>query len=273
MADNLYGQGAQLLESSGRQSSDMQQQDIERQKTTVQAGSEANANLARQHLEQMDIDAKMKGEMLTISPQLALGLVKHTGDKSWLQAVGQSMRSDVYTALYTHGVMSKFGSKEFKVPVGDQVRTYMPRYDSDTNDWDLQLVGEGEKFSPTQKGEDTPRAKADRESREHIAKTRANAKGSGGHGKTDPQLPKDRQWLKEYDDKEKWLSSDAGMLAKTRDKDLYGNTQAFVEDNAPTKEKILKRLEQSNDGSATPAQPDGNIASDLDAIFSGTKGQ
>ena len=45
--------------------------------------------------------------MMEITPQIALGLVKNTGDKEWMKAVGQKMRSDVVLGMYTHGIKAE----------------------------------------------------------------------------------------------------------------------------------------------------------------------
>ena len=40
--------------------------------------------------------------MITITPQIALGLVKQTGDREWMKAIGTKIPAPVYTATYIH---------------------------------------------------------------------------------------------------------------------------------------------------------------------------
>lgn len=123
---DLYGEGASLLQASGNQAANIAQTRQATTDTTVKAGEAAGAQVgetqrqisaqqATMALEKMKASEKMQGKVLTITPQIALGLAKNTGDREWMQAVGQDMRSDVLLGLYTHGMSLQQAKKAPKV--------------------------------------------------------------------------------------------------------------------------------------------------------------
>lgn len=190
MAEELFSAGGQIAANAAGTAVD---QNL-KQKETLERGAEVSqkqgadiGEISMQQKAQMALEKLRASEdQVTITPQIALGLVKNTGNKDWLTSIGTKMRSDVLLGMYSHGINAKFAGKEYKVPVGDKIVTMVPKYNSDTADWDFEAIGEGEKFSPTAKGEDTPKAKADRSARS----------GKGGSGIHED--PKDKEFLKTY---------------------------------------------------------------------------
>lgn len=119
---SLYGEGAQLLDSAGTQASNIAKERQAATDTTVKAGESAGANLSAERTQISSQQAQMalkKMELsenhVEITPQLALGLARTTGDKSWIEAIGQTMRADVYTGLYTHGIEQAYAKRSPKI--------------------------------------------------------------------------------------------------------------------------------------------------------------
>ncbi len=197
MADTLFPAGAQLLDSAAQTSNATQQQQQAKTDTTVKSGDAASANLTGER-EQMSADqAKMALEAMNekfntveITPQLAMGLVRNTGDKEWMKAIGQKMRADMYTAIYTHGINNKIFGKEYKFKDGDQEKAGTFELDPETNEPSFKLLG-----SSTM-GQDTEKAKKDRESREKLAKAKEAAAKSKSEKTSED--PKDREFEKTY---------------------------------------------------------------------------
>src|SRR6266478_3285967 len=106
MADTLYPAGAPLMESGAASARQVGQEKVEREKiasenarsTTSEVGQDLRQVQSQQaavDLEKLKASDKMQGKMMTITPQIALGLSRNTGDPGWLQAIGQDIRSDV----------------------------------------------------------------------------------------------------------------------------------------------------------------------------------
>jgi hypothetical protein len=191
MPDNLFASAANLLSSAGSQTQETANRDQKTQEMGVTAGENASSELGAERRQQAGaMDAQkltilkdkldQASNMVQVTPQIALGLVKNTGDKEWLKMVGQKMRADVMFSMYQYGANLKMQSKEYKVPVGDKIVTMRPHYNKETSDWDFEAVAEGEKFSPKSKGEVTPDVKE------------KEKKGASGED------PKDKEFLKTY---------------------------------------------------------------------------
>jgi hypothetical protein len=190
MAEELFSAGASLLKGAADTSVDqnLKEKQMNQQGAEVAEKQGADsAQLSMQQKAQMALEKlKMADNRVKITPQIALGLVKNTGDKEWLKAVGTDMRSDVLLGLYSHGINQKISRREYKVPVGDKIVTMVPRYNPETADFDFEAIGEGEKFSPTQKGDLTPAKKA-----EIDAKNKHSGPGT-------KEAPEDKEFLKTY---------------------------------------------------------------------------
>lgn len=126
MADDLFGPATELL----RTASQGAQADADRTKTSTdqltRSGDAASTQLGEdrrqksgqiQEKDMAMLQSKLdqqKNEMM-ITPQIALGLVKNTGDKEWMKAVGTKMRSDVVLGMFSHGMDLAYAKKQPKI--------------------------------------------------------------------------------------------------------------------------------------------------------------
>jgi hypothetical protein len=272
MPDTLYGEGAGLLEGAAKTATDMNQQNLEQQRITTEAGAQAGTQVGETQREQSRQQALLKLKQLesqtktmTVSPQLAVGLTKYLGPGA-LQLVGQ--QDPHFVVGLMHASMSLTlqklkAPKEFNARVGDKTVPFVQHWNEDTQSWDIQQIGEGgATFSPTARGEVTPKVKYD---------TTHPKPGKAG---SDDQLKKDKLWLGEYDKRKKWLTSDEGRMTQRKDPDQFSRESAWVEDNSPKADDIMQALESSGDEDGTPggaASDPGITDKDWNAIFSGTQ--
>lgn len=188
MVDTLYPAGAQLLEGASQTAGQIGQQNVEKQKTAT----EAQVQTDKQFVDLANSELDRRANMITITPQLALGLVKNTGDKEWMKAVNSKMRVDMYTALYTHGIETRITGKEFDV-LHDGKQYRMINTMSPEGEVIPKILAIGD--APVSKtGVDTPKAEADRISREKIAAEKLKAAKSG----STKEDPKNKEFEKTY---------------------------------------------------------------------------
>lgn len=172
MPETLFGAGAQLLESSAGTASDINKQKQEATKTTVDAGASAGSEIGARQRQQMSGQQAQQLEMLkskltqqenlmTITPQIALGLAKHSKNPDWLKAVGTQMRSDVVLGLYTAESKAHYTPRYITKQDGDQVSHGWSWFDPDTGQ-EMFVPSDkgGPKYSPTARGEVTPKDKS-----------------------------------------------------------------------------------------------------------------
>lgn len=194
MDDTLFPAAASLLSSAGEQQQQQEKTNQQPAQTMAENGRQADDGLQQQKLAQLKAQLDHAENMITITPQLALGLAKNTGDKEWIKATGQKMRADVYTSLYSHGLMTKLAGKEFKFKDGDQEKTGIMSFDDNSFEPRFELMGQ------SQIGQDTDKSKKDRESREKIAREKMQTqkdKAAGGTGASKMD-PADKEFLKDY---------------------------------------------------------------------------
>jgi hypothetical protein len=199
---SLYGEGAAMLEAAGGQASNIAKQKQAATDTSVQAGEAASREVGEKDRQMSAQDAQMRlkqmelqENQIKITPQLALGLVKNTGDKSWMETVGQPMRSDVLLSLYTHGINTRIAGKEYKT-ISDGKEYVIANDIDDNGEIKPRIISVGD--APVNKtGADTEKAKADRASREAIAKHKSATAG------TTKENPEDREFIKTYRASEK----------------------------------------------------------------------
>lgn len=134
----------------------------------VRAGTATSGNLSAERMQIMKAKLDEQANMVDITPQIALGLVKATGDKEWMKAIGQKIRADMLLGYTQYGINARMAGKVFKVPHGDKEMSISFSPD-DNGELQPQILGEGDRFSPAAQGLDTPKAQADRESKEIIA--------------------------------------------------------------------------------------------------------
>ena len=205
MADTLFPaalQGQEAALQGANANADRQQ---ETQKEGVDAGKAASSNLAgerqqamsgqqAQQLAQLKDKLDQASNMVTITPQIALGLVKNTGNKEWLKAIGQKQRADVVLSFMRDGINKRIAGKEYTTSLdGKDYRIGMNIDDNGDPQPSILSIGD----TPVSKtGADTDKAKADRASREKIAhdKAAADARKSA----TTKMDPKDTEFEKTY---------------------------------------------------------------------------
>jgi hypothetical protein len=114
---------------------------------SAQAGADLEAKkseaTAQEGIAAMNEKLDQAENMVTITPQIALGMVKNTGDKEWLKAVGTKMRSDVAIAMYTNSIKTEYAKHQPKVTqvYGDdgKIRHAVVYTDPDGNQQQLLL--------------------------------------------------------------------------------------------------------------------------------------
>lgn len=239
----LFGEATQALEGASQTAISQNQIAQKDRGDTIQAGESAgagnnaasreqSAQQAAQKMEQMKTEAMLKGEMITITPQLALGLVKNTGEKDWLQSVGQSMRADVYTGLYTHGMALANAKKAPKITqindANGKIRHAVVYTDEEGNQQQLMLDAG---MTPEQLHPDR----------------------SKGKGATDPNFKKNQQFIKSYESARKELSDPirAKELEKLNPDDYREKTQ-WLKDNQDQYDQLIKGMGKA--GAPEPAK-------------------
>lgn len=230
---SLYGEGAQLVGQGAESARSVGQQNVERQNIEAQNQRSNNQELgedvrqlsdqqAKQRMAQMDQEAALKGQMVTITPQLALGLTKNTGDKEWMTAVGQSMRADVYTALYTHGIDLAYAKKAPKItPIydGDKVRHAVVYTDEQGNQQQLMLDAgiTPEKLHPNS--------------------------GKKGGASSSEYFKKNQQFIKSFEKARSELSDPArAAQLKSSDPDTYTEKTQWLKDNQDQYDSLVKTM-------------------------------
>ena len=150
----LFGEATQALEgasSTAQKTNEIAQKD---RSNTIKAGEAAGGEVGAsgrqaagaqdaQKLAELHSKLNQAENMFTVTPQIALGLVKNTGDKSWLEAVGKPIRADVFSALYTHGMALANEKKSPKVTLtygkDGKVSHTLVWQDADGNPQQIQL--------------------------------------------------------------------------------------------------------------------------------------
>lgn len=257
MADTLYPAAGQLLQGSAQTALGNAELEQKKTQTTVQAGEAASSELgadrrqmssqqAQQKLVQMQAEARLKGEMITITPQLALGLVKNTGDKGWLQAAGQSMRADVYTSLYTHGMDLAYAKKAPKITQiydeNGKIRHAVVYTDEQGNQQQLMLDAgmTPEKLHPQRPGAG-----------------RAGAANS-------MDFKKNQQFIRSYEKARGEMADPArASQLKSTNPDSYTEKTQWIKDNQDKYDSIVKSMGNAGSGgAAAPAAGGGGAAPD-----------
>ena len=253
---SLYVESAQLLEGAGNQAMGNAKLDQSKIDTTVQAGEAAgrevgassrqeSAQKAQQKLMQMEMEAKLKGEMITITPQLALGLVKNTGEKDWLKAVGQSMRADIYTSLYTHGMQMEAAKRAPKIIQRANPDGTLQNGLVWTDAEGVQQFWPGTGISPE--------------------KLHPSRRGSG---EKDPNFKKNQQFIKSFEKARSELADPArAAQLKATNPDSYTEKTQWLKDNQDRYDQLLKGMGAAGGGGASPAPAAGGSASTDSAPF------
>lgn len=270
----LFGEATQAMEGASQtaqQTNEIAQKDRE---NTIQAGEAAGAEVGAtgrqamgaqdaQKLAELHSKLNQAENMFTVTPQIALGLVKNTGDKSWLAAVGKPIRADVFSALYTHGMALANEKKAPKVTLTydakGKVSHTLVWQDADGNPQQVQL-DEGAS-----------------------AKLLNEGKGGGkkgGAGGSDEELKKMKEFNRAYEKARAEVADPAraAQLKATNPED-YSAKQQFLKDNADQYDANIKALGKGGGAAvpgATPAAGGGapdNAPFDADAFIKDALGQ
>ena len=249
--DTAFGASAELLGEAGQTELGVSKLKTEQTGQTMDAGVQASTQMgedrrqgtfdqkqkAAQALAKFKAQQAMQGKLVTITPQIALGMVKNTGDKEWLAAVGQQMEAPVLMSLYTHGIKTDQAKKAPKITQiyddDGKVRHAVVYTDEDGNQQQL-LLDKG--MTPEQLN-----------------------KGKGGKGKAgsggDDTFKKNKQFLTEYD-KRKAEYSDPLKAHEVQKSDpkRYDEDMQWLKDNQDTYDSLTKQMGKAGGGGG--AAPD-----------------
>jgi len=273
MPDNLFGTAAGLLEGAGQQQLEEKKVEQVPQSEGVKAGESAAGNISAekqtamsgqqaQQLAVLKDKLDQASNMMTITPQVALGMVKNTGDKEWMKAIGQKMRADVVLGMYTHGIKLNQAKKAPKVTQiydkDGKVRHSVVYTDEDGNEQQLML---DEGMTPDQLN-----------------------KGKGGKSKSgsgsDDSLKKMKEFNRAYEKARSEISdpSKAAQLQATNPESFKEKSQ-WLKDNQDQYDANIKALGKGGGaaipGAAAPAGEGGadNAPFDADAFIKDALGQ
>jgi len=268
MPDTLFGQSAQMMGEANQQQANTQNIDQRKQEATMKAGEAASSEIGADRRQKMGAEEQQKllqqkamldqaENMITITPQLALGLTKNTGEKDWLPAVGQKMRADVYTGLYTHGLALANAKKSPKVTLtydkkGNVSHTLVWQ-DEDGNPQQIQLdEGSAAKLLNEGKG--------------------GGRKSGGSGGPKDQSLKALNDWNNASVKDRNSVSGAAGMQLEATDADEYKRRKQRVEEDRDTYYQNLEAINSKGHGggeapAAKPKESSGGQEFDPNSIF------
>ncbi len=263
---SLYGEGAQLLE--GAATTQAQAGELEQKKTAAQldVGKSASSELtgereqisgqqATMALEKLKASEKMQGKVTTITPQIALGLAKNTGDKEWMSAIGQDMRTDVLLGMYTHGMTVAQQKKQPKITQiydkSGKIRHAVVYTDEQGNQQEM-LLDEGMTPEALNKGKNVGRG------------------GKGGAGGSD-EFKNKKEFIANYQKRRNELADPMRAKdLKSSNPQKYEQDQQFLQDYKDQYDKDIKEMSQGgssgSEGSPAPS-PGGGKAFDPNSIF------
>jgi hypothetical protein len=115
---DLLGQGASLLRGAADTAVGMAGIEERRRAANLQNLQTGIAQMAETMRQKMSERAaterqnkQLDAQLIEITPELARGVAKATGDDGWNQAVGKKLRADVYSALLAHGTTKNLANK------------------------------------------------------------------------------------------------------------------------------------------------------------------
>lgn len=224
--NTLFGEATQALSGASQTATAADEIKQKDRADSMRSGDEA----AKRVSEQMDREENM----IKVTPQLALGLVKNTGDKSWLQAVGQNMRADMYTALYTHGINTRIKSTPVTAMVGKNKVTFQPGFDDNGQIQMTQIA------SDEGAGQDIAQKKVDI-AKENADTRKNNPPGSGKGRSTDDS----EKWFKQAEGARKEIQATfnkkGGMPKSGKTHDII----SFFQDGDPANDAKIAGLKQN----------------------------
>lgn len=261
-ADTLFPAGAELLRAAGSQSDAISKDNQAKTDATIKTGDSASSELGAERRQMSSQQAAVALQKMTdqenkiqITPQLALGLVKNTGDKSWLQAVGTKMRADVYTGLYTHGMSLAQAKKAPKIT---------QTFDKDSNTIRHAVVYTDEdgviQTLPLDSGI-TPK-----KLNEGKGGNRGGGKGGGGNADS-MDFKKRKEFLAQFNKRRAEYADPARAAeAKALDPEKYNQDMQWIKDKQDLYDKITTEMSQGGGtGNEAPAAAGGNSGAPFDA--------
>jgi hypothetical protein len=263
--DTLFPAAAQLLGKAGtdvQANADRSQQNNNLGVETAEGAGLASADAQAKQQKKQQFDAAQaaldrQANMVQVTPQIALGLVKNTGNKEWMKSVGQPIRADVLMSFLRTGINEKIAGKEYKT-IKDG-KEYTIANDIDENgDIQPRIVTVGD-APVTKTGADTDKAKADRLSREKIAAEKAAAdkaksSKSGGEPAEDKEFEKTyRGYLKDTEGMNGMLLQQMAKKDPKQSQDMQAKMD-FIQKNQDRFNKLQGT--QGEKGGAAPQKFD-----------------
>lgn len=251
-AQNFRGAGETAIASENAATN----KESVRQEPGLQAGRQINEQILKAQgdkaqmklvQEQSAADIKLqllknKAGEIEIPPEVAIQWAKEFKNPSMFQFAGKSMNVRAFGYLMSNEYKKKMAAMK---PYFDG--NMMITYDEDGNPVKTDLTKFGYFYRPT-----------------------GGKGGSGAHDKT--TLEADKIFLKEFNDRKKALAGDAGVVMKRKDPERYDRESAWIEDNEPKADEIMRQVGPGGSSASskeTPKDPT-DINSDLDSFFEGT---
>ena len=243
MADNtLFGEANQALQGAGAIQNESQNQDQKKnmppdtgaQGQGVSAMRDSNNSQDQQKMAILKSQLDQAENMMTMTPQIALGLVKNTGDKEWLKLVGKKVRSDVVLGFYTHGIKLAQQKKEPKV-------SQVYKKDGTVGHELYWMDDEGQPQTlPLDEG---------------MATKLLNKKTGGTGSPKDQTLASLKEWNAEYKKDRASTTGINGEKLKATDPDEYDRRSSRVEEDQDTYYKNLEQIESLGSGGGPGLKP------------------
>lgn len=170
-SSDLYGEAGSLLMGSVDANLKRSQQELEGQKleeerrqSNMRTATAVGDTLLREAGANKRATLDREAQFVTITPQIAHGFSKNTGDEGWMQQVGQKMRADVLMGIYTHqlgtknqiDIQKEISNRPHYLEVGikgpggkDLKQTIAVRWDPETRKFVQEPLGEAtSQFDP-----------------------------------------------------------------------------------------------------------------------------
>lgn len=241
MADELFSAGAGLLKGAADTAVDQNLKEKElRQKSGDAASGELGADRRQMSVQQAAMALqKLKDaeDQITITPQIALGLVKNTGNKEWLSATGTKMRADMLLGIYTAESKRKYQQKLTQTYDKDGTVRHVlitPDEEGNPTEWYLDPGMNADKLHPGKGGKG----------------------GSGG----DDTFKKNKEFLAQYNKRRAEYSDPikAKEIQQTNP-DKYNEDQQWLKDNMDQYDKLTRSMGKAG---AQPPKPAAGASGD-----------
>lgn len=251
MSDDVMGSSAQLLGVAQQGAANVQQQ----QNLEAQQNQKVADNALAPQQKAGEVSAVNAADKIAITPEMANGLSKMTGDDGWKRAAGTKWDPRIFTAVV--GMQSKRAYEQDLIGDKDKLQALKEAADEKKqSDEDAAKAKRqaDEDAAKKQREDDALAAKKARQKEEDDAKAK-RAKEKGGSGEAAP----DKEFLKTYrsyqNDMKGFNSVLLAQMAKTdptKAKELQ-DKQIFLQKNQG---RFNKLQDIPDDTKAAPAQDD-----------------